>query len=149
MGSFFVGGSMQREAQHCGEEANHIAGLINTFVSVLNEEADLILVEGPHDAKSLRMLGALGDIIEVSSFRKPLTTLVDWVVGRYRGKCVAILLDFDKHGEELCHRLGSEFSERGVRIQTSARDVLREILARLGFTSVENLMLVEEPTIRW
>jgi 5S rRNA maturation endonuclease (ribonuclease M5) len=90
-----------------------------------------ILVEGPRDARALRKLGCVGDVVTVSS-------VVRKGDAAFQGKKVVIMTDLDREGAVLASRYIKRLSHDGFR--TSLRERQRLKNASHGvFLHVENL----------
>lgn len=80
----------------------------------------LIIVEGKNDKKALLKLG-LENIVSLST---PLYKIVE-IVNSNDEMEVVILTDFDRKGKELYLKIKSMCSQRGIRIDTTLRGLLR------------------------
>jgi 5S rRNA maturation endonuclease (ribonuclease M5) len=103
-----------------------------------SEDGIPIIVEGERDARSLRILGIIGEIIPVRSIRGLRRRL------EARGvKSVILLFDLDREGERMM-RLVKKSLEGAVG-EINAKYWLRlKAFKKLGFTQVESLHLVPE-----
>ena len=131
------------------QRTGHMEALrrVKELVEQLNSEVDLVIVEGAHDSKALKLMGLSKPVLEISKSKKPLFEVVDWVVERFRRKRVALLLDFDDEGEKLAARLISEFSQRGVAIDLEVRESFRGILKNVGVKSIEGIALIKRAAL--
>jgi len=110
---------------------------IRDLVESLNYRVDAVLVEGRHDAETLRRLGFRGRIVRVSDYGAPLVELAYEVSKRTRS--VAVLTDFDEKGELIARKLTAVLQELGVRINYRAREEFREVLAKHGLRTIESI----------
>jgi 5S rRNA maturation endonuclease (ribonuclease M5) len=103
-----------------------------------SEDGVPIIVEGERDARSLRILGIMGEIIPVKSIRELRRRL------EARGvRSVILLFDLDQEGEKLMRLV--KRSLEGVVGEINTRYWLRlKTFKKLGFTQVEHLHLVPE-----
>ncbi len=120
-------------------EARETLRAVEELVEQLNQEADLVVVEGRHDEATLRNLGLEVAVVKIASFKGPLALLVDEISEKFRGKRVSLLLDFDEAGERLTKRLLQELSGRGLQVDITTREKLRELLCYLGFRTIESI----------
>jgi 5S rRNA maturation endonuclease (ribonuclease M5) len=103
-----------------------------------SEDGIPIIVEGERDARSLRILGIMGEIIPVKSIkglRRRFET---------RGvKSVILLFDLDQEGERMMKLVKK--SLEGTVSEINTRYWLRlKAFKKLGFTQVEQLSRVRE-----
>ena len=110
---------------------------IRDLVETLNYRVDAVLVEGRHDAETLRRLGFRGRIVRVSDYGAPLVELAYEVSERVRS--VAVLTDFDEKGELMARKLTATLQELGVRVDYRTREEFREVLARHGLRTIESI----------
>ena len=97
-----------------------------------------IIVEGERDARSLRILGIMGEIIPVKSIKGLRRKLETRNV-----RSVILLFDLDQEGERLMRLV--KRSLEGVVSEINTRYWLRlKTFKRLGFTQVEHLHLVPQ-----
>jgi 5S rRNA maturation endonuclease (ribonuclease M5) len=101
-------------------------------LNVLSEEGWSLLVEGKRDARALRKLGYVGNLVTISSVGRKGFSAFDGT------KKVVILTDMDREGAVLASRYLKRLSHEGFR--TSMRERLRLKVASRGvFLHVENL----------
>jgi 5S rRNA maturation endonuclease (ribonuclease M5) len=101
-------------------------------LNVLSEDGWSILVEGQRDARALRKLGFVGNLVTIASVgRKGISA--------FGGETkVVILTDLDREGAVLASRYLKRLTHEGFR--TSLRERLRlKIESRGVFLHVENL----------
>jgi 5S rRNA maturation endonuclease (ribonuclease M5) len=78
---------------------------LEELASEMNYNIDAVMVEGPHDKKTLRLLGYKKPILLCSKLLH--TELSDLVAKKFSN--VVILTDFDKQGNSLNRRLTDLF----------------------------------------
>jgi len=101
-------------------------------LNVLSEEGWLLLVEGQRDARALRKLGFVGNMVTISSVGRKGTSAFGGATK------VVILTDLDREGAVLASRYLKRLAHEGFR--TSMRERLRLKIASRGvFLHVENL----------
>ena len=108
---------------------------LETFVTDLNNLSDdgwSILVEGPRDARALRSLGFVGDVVTVSSLARIGTS----AFGDH--KRVVILTDLDREGAVLASRSIKRLSHEGFKTSLRERQRLKNESHGV-FLHVENL----------
>lgn len=122
---------LYKKAKTYDEFGEFLRGFI-TDLNNLSDEGWSILVEGPRDARALRRLGCLGNVVTVSSVVKKGNSAFD---GDNR---VVILTDLDREGAVLASRFIKRLSHDGFR--TSLRERQRLKNASHGvFLHIENL----------
>ncbi|MCS7364383.1 MAG: hypothetical protein NDF54_02955 [archaeon GB-1867-035] len=120
---------------------------IEKVIEELNYNVDLVIVEGTHDEKALRRYGYNKIILKFSSSRKPMYLFVDEIVSKYRGKKIAILLDYDKEGEIISKKLENQLEERGLRVEKHWRKIIKELMAKEGMMTIEELTALKRKAI--
>jgi len=81
---------------------------IRKFILELQEENNLIIVEGKNDSRSLNNLG-IRNCIELNG---PIYRFVESLSSEKR---VILLLDTDKEGKKLTKKLVEEFQKNGIK----------------------------------
>lgn len=113
---------------------------LKEFIDDLNC-VDIAVVEGKHDEKALRLLGYRGRILKLSKMR--ITELVDYIVRLHeKGHEIALLLDYDKEGENLCRHLENEIGRKGAKIQREVREKLKRIIVPNGVYHIEAIPIL-------
>ena len=110
-----------------GSRVDHRIDMIIEVIMELSELSSSgvpILVEGKRDEKALKELGVDGRIIRLNQFRKRLFELSEELSSF---KCVIILTDFDKEGEDLAEEIGRQVQHWGV--QTIMREKVRNAVS--------------------
>ena len=108
---------------------------LSSFVSDLNkmsEDGWSILVEGPRDARALRRLGCLGNVVTVSSVVRKGNSVFD------RDNKIVILTDLDREGAVLASRYIKRLSHDGFRSSLRERQRLKNASHGV-FLHIENL----------
>ena len=106
------------------------------LVSEMNYDVDAVIVEGPHDKKSLSLLGYVGSIFTCSS-GSSLLELADSVANRFTE--IVILTDFDKAGNTLFKTLTTLFSSRKVKVNNFYRRRFRKLLKTVNTSTIESI----------
>ena len=108
---------------------------LENLASEMNFAVDAVIVEGPHDQKTLRRLGCTKPILQAS--HRPPSDLVDFTVKHYSN--VAVLTDFDEEGINLDRRLSQRFQARGVAVDRFYRRRFRKLLKTAGISTIEGI----------
>jgi len=96
----------------------------------------VIIVEGKKDVNALKVFG-FEKVFAIHSSGVSLRERIEQIIEQVdlRKEKVCILTDFDKKGKKLYLLLKKEFSELGVRLDSS----LRGILLKAGVSHIEGL----------
>ena len=122
---------LHKKAKTYDEFGEFLGGFV-TDLNNLSEDGWSILVEGPHDAKALRRLGCVGNVVTVSSVVRKGNAVFD------KDRKIVIMTDLDREGAVLASRYIKRLSHDGFR--TSLRERQRLKNASHGvFLHVENL----------
>ncbi len=89
------------------------------WVRKLKKSKKAIIVEGKKDKLALEELGVKKDIIILN---KPLFQVVETIASKYKD-CI-LLLDLDKEGRKLHHKLKHDLQKHKVRIDNKFREFL-------------------------
>ncbi|MEM3429554.1 MAG: toprim domain-containing protein [Candidatus Bathyarchaeia archaeon] len=108
---------------------------IETLVFDMNLTVDVAVVEGPHDMKTLRLMGYRRPIITCSKLSP--VRIVDQIAKRYVS--VVVLTDFDSEGETMGERLENLLKSRGTRVDRSSRRHFRILLRKVGLETIEDI----------
>jgi 5S rRNA maturation endonuclease (ribonuclease M5) len=108
---------------------------LESVIEELNESVDAIIVEGARDKKGLRELGITKEILMCST--KPDTAFIDDLRSRY--KRVAILTDYDRAGKRFNKRLIARLERDGVKVETTFRSRIGQILGLRGMRDIESV----------
>lgn len=94
---------------------------INCVIERLKSETStgaLLVVEGEKDARALREIGIMSNIITVKSRGKSLTEIVDEIISA-GSREIILLMDFDRHGRELTKLLAKSLEAARIRVELS------------------------------
>ena len=108
---------------------------IEKIIFDMNLTVDVVVVEGPHDMKTLRLMGYERPIIPCSKLSP--ARIVDQIAKRYVN--VVVLTDFDSKGETMGERLESLLKVRGVRVDRASRRQFRRLLRRVDLETIEGI----------
>lgn len=112
-------------------DEDRVDALSKAIISLLQLSSDdVVVVEGPNDARSLRRLGLSARVI-VCSREVSLPDLELRASTKPRGRRLVLLPDFDKEGRDKMRRWRSSFP-RGRDVDTRTWSVLRSLLKREG-----------------
>ncbi len=126
-----------------------LEGRLNAIIEDVNYTVSLVIVEGSRDEAALRKIGLRTPVVKFCSSGMPLFAFIEEVAADYRGLRVLILFDFDKEGNEMSERISQQLTERGVKVDQSLRNSLREIMSREGVLSVESIHLIKAKAQRY
>ncbi|MGQ9543725.1 MAG: toprim domain-containing protein [Candidatus Bathyarchaeia archaeon] len=108
---------------------------IEKLISDMNYAVDAVVVEGPHDMKTLQVLGYRGPTLTCSRINQ--ARLVNLIAERYRS--IVILTDFDSQGRTLSKKLGTLLERRGLVVGHSSRRILQRLLKEVGLETIEGI----------
>jgi 5S rRNA maturation endonuclease (ribonuclease M5) len=115
---------------------------LKLLLSEIEQNVDLILVEGQRDVEALRSLGYAGDIAKCSRFCVNDTELAEMIAGE--NNRVLVLTDFDQEGNELNTRFSELLERMGVVVEKGLRGQVARLMAALEVHVVEALDNVSE-----
>ena len=122
---------LHKKAKTYDEFGEFLGGFV-TDLNNLSEDGWSILVEGPRDARALKRLGCVGNVVTVSSVVRKGNATFD------KDRKIVILTDLDREGAVLAARYIKRLSHDGLK--TSLRERQRLKNASHGvFLHVENL----------
>jgi len=101
----------------------------------MNYYVDTVVVEGPHDKKTLKLLGYKKPILTCS--KRSHNDLADLVAKKNSN--VVILTDFDEQGTLLNRRLSKLFEKRGVKVDRFYRRSFQRLLKKLRISTIEGI----------
>jgi len=101
---------------------------IKRLVKILNEEIDLVIVEGKRDKRALEKIGVKVMICTLFSLKEELIP---------EGSRVLILTDFDREGKKLHARLMREL--KGRKINEWLRKEFSRVLGLYGRRTIESI----------
>ncbi len=111
---------------------------LQKLIERVQEEAErgtIIVVEGPRDKESLRLMGIEGRILCLQSSRKNTLGFAEQLYGENR---VVVLTDFDRQGVFLANRLSRILSSQKIHANLMLWRELRG-LTRSELRSIEEL----------
>lgn len=109
----------------------------------MNNVLSLIIVEGKNDEKALREIGLRVPIYRFRESGLSNVIFVDEISNNFKGRRIAVLLDFDDEGHEMAEYLSKELEERGVKVERYFRKILREILIKEGIRHIEEIRVIK------
>jgi 5S rRNA maturation endonuclease (ribonuclease M5) len=115
---------------------------LKLLLSEIEQNVDLVLVEGQRDVEALRSLGYIGDIATCSRFCVNDTELAEMIAGE--NNRVLVLTDFDQEGNELNTRFSELLERMGVVVEKGLRGQVARLMAALEVHVVEALDNVSE-----
>jgi len=115
---------------------------LKLLLSEIEQNVDLVLVEGQRDVEALRSLGYAGDVATCSRFGVNYAELAEMIAGK-NGR-VLVLTDFDQEGNELNARFSELLERMGVVVEKGFRVRVARLMAALEVHVVEALDNVSE-----
>jgi 5S rRNA maturation endonuclease (ribonuclease M5) len=115
---------------------------LKLLLSEIEQNVDLVLVEGQRDVEALRSLGYAGDIATCSRFCVNDTELAEMIAGE--NDRILVLTDFDQEGNELNTRFSELLERMGVVVEKGLRGRVARLMAALEVHVVEALDNVSE-----
>jgi len=112
---------------------------LEELASEMNYNIDAVVVEGPHDKKTLRLLGYKKPILLCSKLLH--TELSDLVAKKFSN--AVILTDFDKQGDSLNRRLTDLFEQRGVKVDRFYRRKFKKLLNEVKVMTIEGIYRIK------
>ncbi|MCR6624301.1 MAG: toprim domain-containing protein [archaeon YNP-LCB-024-027] len=106
----------------------------------LDENVDIIIVEGKRDKYALRKLGCKANIITLGEAHKPLLTLIEDLNIKYTGLKIVILMDFDEEGEKLNKKIERMLEGSSLRIERTLKDRLKKAMLEENRRRIEELI---------
>ncbi|NHV60875.1 MAG: toprim domain-containing protein [Candidatus Verstraetearchaeota archaeon] len=120
---------------------------IRSLVDAINFGTSLVIVEGQNDEAALREFGLKTPVLKFRGTGHSETLFIDEVAQDYRGRSVAVILDFDEEGMRMADRISRELEERGVKIQHYFRRAFKEILLKEGVRHVEEIRAIKHKSL--
>lgn len=108
---------------------------LEKLTSEMNYTVDLAIVEGPHDKKSLKILGYNRPILLCS--KRSHNELVDLIAKKYSN--IVVLTDFDEQGIILNKKLSDLFEKRGVKVDKFYRTRFLKLLKAVRISTIEGI----------
>jgi len=115
---------------------------LKLLLSEIEQNVDLILVEGQRDVEALRSLGYAGSVATCSRFCVNYAELAEMIAGE--NDRVLVLTDFDQGGNELNARFSELLERMGVVVEKGLRGQVARLMAALEVHVVEALDNVSE-----
>ncbi|MDH5810802.1 MAG: toprim domain-containing protein [Candidatus Methanomethylicaceae archaeon] len=120
---------------------------IKSLVDAINFGTSLVIVEGQNDEIALREFGLKTPVLRFRGLGYSETFFIEEVSKEYRGRSVAVILDFDEEGIKMADRISRELEERGVKVQHYFRRAFKEVLLREGVRHVEEIKAIREKAL--
>jgi len=112
---------------------------LEELTSEMNYNVDAVVVEGPHDKKTLKLLGYKKPILICS---KPShNELADLVTKKFSN--VVILTDFDEQGTLLNKRLSKLIEKGGVKVDRFYRRRFQKLLKEARISTIEGIYSIK------
>ncbi len=108
---------------------------LEELASEMNYYVDAVVVEGPHDKKTLKLLGYKKHILTCS--KRSHNDLADLV--SEKNSNVVVLTDFDEQGTLLNRRLSKLFEKRGVKVDRFYRRSFQRLFKKLRIATIEGI----------
>jgi len=112
---------------------------LEDLASEMNYNVDAVIVEGPHDKKTLKLLGYMKPILLCS--KRSHSDLVDLIAEKYLN--VVVLTDFDEEGIALNGRLSKLFEKRGVKVDRFYRRRFFKLLREARIVTIEGIYRIK------
>ena len=112
---------------------------LGELASEMNYIAEAAIVEGPNDAKTLKLLGYKKPILLCS--KRPYIELVELIAREHSN--VVILTDFDEQGIVIHKRLSKLFEEWGVKVDRFYRKRFRTLLKGARISTIEGIYSIK------
>lgn len=108
---------------------------LEELASEMNYTVDAVVVEGPHDKKTLKLLGYKKPILLCSKI--PHNELAELAARKFSK--LAVLTDFDEEGTLLNKKLTKLFEKRGVKVDRFYRRRFRKLLKKANILTIEGI----------
>ncbi|UCH02538.1 MAG: hypothetical protein JSV20_01755 [Candidatus Bathyarchaeota archaeon] len=112
---------------------------LENLISKMNYDVDAAIVEGPHDKKTLKLLGYTKPILICS--KRSHNELVDLIAKRYPR--IVVLTDFDEQGVILNKKLSDLFEKRGVKVDRFYRTKFLKLLKAVRISTIEGIYSIK------
>ena len=106
----------------------------------MNHVVDGVIVEGPHDKKTLKLLGYEGPIITRSG-KHSHVELVEFVAKKFSR--MVILTDFDEAGKDLNRRLTKLLEVKRVKVEHVYRRKFQRLLKEARIFTIEAICRIK------
>lgn len=107
-----------------------IRKVLRNLVDESSEEV-VVLVEGPRDEQTLRLIGIRGKVLHASRAERVLEKMP-------RPSKIILLYDFDEEGQKNLRKMSNLLKLRGYRVDETYHRRLRK-LKRVGINTVEGI----------
>lgn len=108
---------------------------LEDLASEMNYTVDVVVVEGPHDKKTLELLGYKKPILLCSKLSH--NNVTDRIAKKFSN--VVILTDFDEQGKVLNKKLASLFVKRGIKVDSFYRRRFWKLLKEVRILTIESI----------
>ena len=133
-----VSGSMSRLTKE-ERRKYEIYRELEEFASEMNYLVDAVIVEGPHDKKTLQLLGYKKSILPCSQLAP--YELAEMVSKKFTN--VAIFTDFDEEGTRLNKKLSQLFEQSDVKVNPLYRKRLQKLLQKARVSTIEGIYRIK------
>ncbi len=121
-------------------EMNEVYNDLEDLAFEMNHAVDAVIVEGPHDKKTLKLLGYEGPIVTRSGKRSHLE-LAEFVARKFSR--VVILTDFDEAGRDQNKRLKKLLETKKVKVEQVYRWKFHKLLKEARISTVEAIYRIK------
>jgi 5S rRNA maturation endonuclease (ribonuclease M5) len=108
---------------------------LELLVFDMNHNVDAVVVEGPHDKRTLKILGYEKPIVLCSKISN--TQLADILAHKF--STVTILSDYDEEGITINKALTRLLERRGIKIDRYYRNRIGKLLGETGIRTIEGI----------
>jgi 5S rRNA maturation endonuclease (ribonuclease M5) len=108
---------------------------IRSLVREMSRAVDAVIVEGPHDKKTIVKLGFKGPVFTRSKYS--YDDLTDRIAKKF--SVLAILTDFDEEGRTAYRALSNLLEKKEVTVNRYYRDKLEALLKEANITTIEGI----------
>lgn len=108
---------------------------LEELASEMNYTVDAVVVEGPHDKKTLKLLGYKRPILLCSKISH--NELAELAARKFSK--LAVLTDFDEEGTLLNKKLTKLFEKRGVKVDRFYRRRFLKLLKKANILTIEGI----------
>jgi len=106
---------------------------LEEVASEMNYTVDAVIIEGPHDRRTLKHLGFKKPILLCSKLSH--SELVDLITEKFPS--VAVLTDFDEEGAQLNKKFSRLLERRGVKVDRFYRRRFQKLLKEARISTIE------------
>jgi 5S rRNA maturation endonuclease (ribonuclease M5) len=105
----------------------------------MNYTVDAVIVEGPHDKKTFKMLGYKKPILQCSTISH--NRLIDYTAKNFTK--IVILTDFDEEGKLLNKKFLKLFEMRRVKVDEFYRNKFGRLLMEAKISTIESIYSIK------